>query len=45
VLTQRLEGLEAAGILVRRKLPPPAAVQVYGLTAWGYESLFHQAYS
>jgi hypothetical protein len=38
VLTQRLEGLEAAGILVRRKLPPPAAVQVYELTAWGYES-------
>ena len=38
VLTQRLEGLETAGILVRRKLPPPANVQVYELTAWGYES-------
>lgn len=38
VLTQRLEGLEAAGILVRRKLPPPAATQVYELTPWGYES-------
>ncbi|EIM29337.1 winged helix-turn-helix transcriptional regulator [Microvirga lotononidis] len=38
VLTQRLEGLEAAGILVRRKLPPPAATQVYELTEWGYES-------
>ncbi|HEV2566398.1 MAG TPA: winged helix-turn-helix transcriptional regulator [Microvirga sp.] len=38
VLTQRLEGLESAGILVRRKLPPPAAVQVYELTDWGYES-------
>jgi DNA-binding HxlR family transcriptional regulator len=38
VLTQRLEGLEAAGILVRRKLPPPASVQVYELTPWGYES-------
>jgi len=38
VLTQRLEGLEAAGILMRRKLPPPANVQVYELTAWGYES-------
>ena len=37
VLTQRLEGLEAAGILVRRKLPPPAAAQVYELTRWGYE--------
>ncbi|MBN9561018.1 MAG: transcriptional regulator [Alphaproteobacteria bacterium] len=38
ILTQRLEGLEAAGVLVRRKLPPPAAAQVYELTAWGYES-------
>jgi DNA-binding HxlR family transcriptional regulator len=38
VLTQRLEGLEAAGILNRRKLPPPASVQVYELTPWGYES-------
>jgi DNA-binding HxlR family transcriptional regulator len=38
VLTQRLEGLEAAGLLVRRKLPPPASVQVYELTQWGYES-------
>lgn len=37
VLTQRLEDLEAAGVLVRRRLPPPAAVQVYELTAWGYE--------
>lgn len=38
VLTQRLEGLEAAGVLVRRKLPPPASVQVYELTPWGYQS-------
>ena len=38
VLTQRLEGLEAAGVLVRKKLPPPASVQVYELTPWGYES-------
>ena len=38
VLTQKLEGLEAAGILVRRKLPPPASAQVYELTPWGYES-------
>ncbi len=37
-LTQRLEGLEAAGILVRNRLPPPAATQVYELTEWGYES-------
>lgn len=38
VLTQRLEGLEAAGILKRRKLPPPASAQVYELTPWGYEA-------
>src|ERR671917_2501717 len=38
VLTQRLEGLEASGILARRKLPPPASAQVYELTPWGYES-------
>lgn len=38
VLTQRLEGLEAAGVLVRRKLPPPASVQVYELTPWGLEA-------
>jgi len=38
VLTQRLEWLEASHILVRRKLPPPASVQVYELTPWGYES-------
>ena len=38
VLTQRLEGLEQAGVLVRRKLAPPATVQVYELTPWGYEA-------
>src|SRR4028118_2042710 len=38
VLTQRLEGLEAAGVLVRRKLPPPASTQAYELTPWGYEA-------
>jgi DNA-binding HxlR family transcriptional regulator len=38
VLTQRLEGLEASGLLVRRKLPPPASAQVYELTPWGYEA-------
>jgi DNA-binding HxlR family transcriptional regulator len=38
-LTQRLEGLEAAGIVVREKLPPPASGQVYGLSQWGYQSL------
>ncbi len=38
VLTQRLAGLEAAGVVVRRRLPPPAPAQVYALTAWGQES-------
>jgi len=38
VLTQRLEGLEAAHIIRRRKLPPPASVQAYELTDWGYEA-------
>jgi DNA-binding HxlR family transcriptional regulator len=38
ILTQRLAGLETAGVLTRRKLPPPASAQVYELTAWGYES-------
>jgi DNA-binding HxlR family transcriptional regulator len=38
VLTQRLEGMEEAEILTRQKLPPPASVQVYGLTSWGYAS-------
>lgn len=38
VLTQRLGQLEETGIVHRRKLPPPAAVQVYELTAWGYEA-------
>ena len=38
VLTQRLEGLEAAGVLKRTRLPPPASVQVYELTTWGYEA-------
>jgi DNA-binding HxlR family transcriptional regulator len=38
MLTQRLEELEAASVVVRRRLPPPAAVQVYELTDWGRES-------
>lgn len=38
VLTQRLEGLEGAGVVRRRKLPPPASVQVYELTEWGLEA-------
>lgn len=38
VLTQRLTELEADNILFKRKLPPPANVQVYELTSWGYEA-------
>lgn len=37
VLAQRLRELEGAGILRRRKLPPPAASRVYELTEWGEE--------
>lgn len=36
VLTERLAGLEGAGVLIKRKLPPPAATQIYELTEWGY---------
>jgi len=35
-LAQRLGSLEAAGVLVRRTLPPPAWEHVYELTPWGY---------
>jgi len=38
VLTQRLAGLEEAGIVERNRLPPPASVQVYALTPWGQEA-------
>ena len=38
VLTQRLAELEARGLVVRRKLPPPASVQVYEATEWGLEA-------
>jgi DNA-binding HxlR family transcriptional regulator/putative sterol carrier protein len=38
VLTQRLEGLEAAGVVRRRRLPSPANAQVYELTEWGYQA-------
>lgn len=38
VLTQRLESLEAAGVVEKKKLPPPASVQVYALTEWGLEA-------
>ncbi len=35
VLTERLAGMEATGILVRRKLPPPTPAQLFQLTEWG----------
>lgn len=34
-LSQRLQGLEEAGIAVRRKLPMPTHVTMYDLTDWG----------
>jgi DNA-binding HxlR family transcriptional regulator len=37
VLSQRLRELEQAGIVRRRKLPPPAGSSVYELTGWGRE--------
>jgi DNA-binding HxlR family transcriptional regulator len=37
VLAQRLRELEESHIVSKRKLPPPAASQVYELTEWGRE--------
>src|ERR687892_1546441 len=37
VLSQRLGELERAGIVRRRRLPPPAGSRVYELTDWGRE--------
>ncbi len=37
VLAQRLRELEGAGVVRRRRLPPPAASRVYELTDWGME--------
>jgi DNA-binding HxlR family transcriptional regulator/putative sterol carrier protein len=37
VLSQRLGELERAGVVRRRKLPPPAGARVYELTDWGLE--------
>lgn len=36
VFTQRLQGLEASGIVRRRRLPGPGRIDVYELTEWGY---------
>jgi DNA-binding HxlR family transcriptional regulator len=38
ILTMRLERLERFGIVQRRILSPPASVQIYELTRWGYEA-------
>lgn len=38
VLTQRLTELEARHIVERQRLPPPANIQLYGLTSWGREA-------
>lgn len=38
VLTQRLTELEERGLVRRRKLSPPASVQVYEATPWGLEA-------
>jgi DNA-binding HxlR family transcriptional regulator len=37
VLAQRLREMEEAGIVRRRRLPPPAPARVYELTDWGRE--------
>jgi DNA-binding HxlR family transcriptional regulator len=37
-LTQRLAELEERGLVVRKRLPPPASVQVYEATPWGLEA-------
>ena len=38
VLSQRLGELEQRGLVRRRRLPPPADVQVYEATEWGLEA-------
>lgn len=35
ILSARLKSLEQAGVLVKRRLPPPAASTVYDLTGYG----------
>src|SRR5260370_20564665 len=37
ILAARLRDLEAAGVVAKKTLPPPAASRVYGLTAYGVE--------
>lgn len=38
VLTQRLTELEQRGLIIKKRLPPPANVQVYEATEWGLEA-------
>lgn len=38
VLTQRLMELEGRGLVAKKRLPPPASVQVYEATPWGLEA-------
>lgn len=38
VLTQRLAEMEERGLVVKKRLPPPANVQVYEATEWGLEA-------
>src|SRR5690606_24969278 len=44
-LTERLESLIDAAVVVRRELPPPGKARVYELTRWGYaaEPLIQEA--
>lgn len=37
LLSARLDGLTAASLVMRRRLPPPAAASVYELTPWARE--------
>ncbi|HKX91282.1 MAG TPA: winged helix-turn-helix transcriptional regulator [Sphingomicrobium sp.] len=39
VLSQRLSELESRGLVCKRRLPPPASVQVYEATRWGLEAI------
>lgn len=36
-LTDRLEGLERLGVVMRERSPPPGPVQLYSLSEWGKE--------
>ncbi|SFH47153.1 transcriptional regulator, HxlR family [Palleronia marisminoris] len=38
VLTERLSGLEASGVIIRTTAPEPTPAQLYGLTEWGHEA-------